>query len=166
MEQLHADVLKKSMITAVINGGINAAISTGTFFKYGSIPITLDHISNQEITVFGQGVLLALTISFMSTGINYLTFSKELKKKHEGIPFPHPFWPWGVKLALKNVLAAFGAAMIVAVLWQRFIGTIMVSPLAATMIMFVIAFFLVLYVSMSTMQSMLDTYAGDKANGA
>jgi hypothetical protein len=149
-----AGIVKKSMIGAVITGCINAAINAGVFFKHESVPITLDHISNQEVTVFGQGVMLALMLSLISTGVNYLTFSKDLRKANEGAPFPQPFWPWGVKLAIRNALTAFGAAMVVAVIWQRFIGTVMVPPLAATLIMFVIAFLLVLYVSMATMGAM------------
>lgn len=160
MDALKADLVKKSMISAVINGVINAAISASAFFKHELVPITLDHISNQEVTVFGEGVMLALLLSLILTGVNYMTFSKDLRKANEGASFPHPFWPWGAKLAVRNGITAFGAAMVIAVIWQRFIGTVMVSPLAATLIMFIIAFLLVFYVSMATMEAMLRAQDG------
>jgi uncharacterized PurR-regulated membrane protein YhhQ (DUF165 family) len=48
--------------------------------------------------------------------------------------------------------------MVIAVLWQRFIGTVIVSPMVATFIMFVIAFLLILYVSMATMGAMAKAH--------
>jgi len=58
MDISKAEVVKKSMIGPLINGVINGGISAVSFFKHESVSITLDHISNQEVTVFGQGVLL------------------------------------------------------------------------------------------------------------
>lgn len=57
-------------------------------------------------------------------------------------------------------MTAFGTAMVIAVIWQRFIGTVMVSPITATLIIFIIAFLLVLYVSMATMGAMLHAQKG------
>ena len=154
MDISKAEIVKRSMISAVINGLINAGISAGSFFSQESVPITLDHISNQEVTVFGQGVLLAFMLTLILTGINYLTVAKDMRNK--GIAFPHPFWPWGAKLAVRNGLTAFGAAMVVAVVWQRFIGPVMVPPLLATLMMFVIAFLFTVYASVATTSAMLD----------
>jgi hypothetical protein len=126
------------------------------FFTQESVPITLDHISNHEVTVFGQGVLLACMLTLILTGINYMTVAKEMRKSQEGIAFPHPFWLWGAKLAVRNGLAAFGAAMVVAVLWQRFVGTVMVPPFLATLVMFVIAFLFTVYASVATTSAVLE----------
>jgi len=130
MDISKASIVKKSMIGAVINGVVNAGIAARAFFKNESVPITLDHISNREVTVFGEGVLLAFMLTLILTGVNYMTVAKDLRKRNEGSPFPHPFWPWGAKLALRNGLTAFGAAMVVAVMWQRYMGTVIVSPRA------------------------------------
>ena len=130
MDISKASIVKKSMIGAVINGVVNAGIAARAFFKHDSVPITLDHISNREVTVFGEGVLLAFMLTLILTGVNYMTVAKDLRKRNEGSPFPHPFWPWGAKLALRNGLTAFGAAMVVAVMWQRYMGTVIVSPRA------------------------------------
>jgi hypothetical protein len=155
MKPSNESIMKASLINSLINGGINAAISWFTFSKHNIIPITLDHISNHEVTVLGQGVLLALLLSLILTGVNFAVFSKELRKANDGQRFRHPFWPWGVQLAVRNSLTAFGVAMVVAVLWQRFIGTVLVPPAAATIIMFFVAGGLVFYVSMATMKTML-----------
>lgn len=156
MDYSKANIVKKSIIGAVINGVINAVINAGAFFKHESVPITLDHISNQEVTVFGQGVLLAFMLTLILTGVNYMTVLKDLRKVNEGKTFPHSFWHWGAKLAVRNSLTAFGAAMVVAVMWQRFIGTVMVPPLIATLMIFVIAFLFTIYASVATTGAMLS----------
>jgi hypothetical protein len=160
MDISKAEIVRKSMIGAVINGVINAGIAARAFFKLESVPITLDHISNRDVTVFGQGVLLAFMLTLILTGVNYMTVAKDLRKRNEGEPFPHPFWPWGAKLALRNGLTAFGAAMVVAVMWQRFIGTVMVPPFIATLMMFVIAFLFTVYASLATTNAMLRAQKG------
>lgn len=152
MDATRAEIVRKSMIGALINGVINAGISGVSFFKQEAVPVTLDHISNHEITVFGQGVMLALMLTLILTGVEFSTVAKGMRKK--GAAFHRPFWPWGAKLAVRNALTAFGAAMIVAVLWQRFIGTVMVSPLVATLIMFALAFLFTVYTSMATTLAM------------
>jgi hypothetical protein len=155
-----ADIVKKSMISALINGVINAGISAVSFFKHESVPITLDYISNQEVTVFGKGVLLAFMLTLILTGVNYVNVAKDMRKTHAGEASPHPFWPWGAKLAIRNGLTAFGAAMVVAVMWQRFVGTVMVSPLLATLMMFAVAFLFTVYANVATTGAMLDTQKG------
>lgn len=161
MEISKADIVKKSMVGALINGFINGGISAATFFRHESVPITLDHISNQEVTVFGQGVMLALMLTLILTGVEFSTLAKRMRK--EGAPFSRPFWPWGAKLAVRNGLAAFGAAMVVAVMWQRFVGTVTVPPLVATLLMFAIAFLFTVYTSLSTAGAMLNLHHGSQA---
>jgi len=160
MDISKTEIVKKSMVGAVINGIINAGIAAVAFFKHESVPITLDHISNREVTVFGEGVLLAFMLTLILTGVNYMTVAKDLRKRNEEEPFPHQFWPWGAKLALRNGLTAFGAAMVVAVMWQRFIGTVMVPPFIATLMMFVIAFLFTVYASVATTNAMLSVQKG------
>lgn len=152
----NSEIIKGSLIGGFINGVINGGISAASFYKHESVPITLDNISTHEISVFGQGVLLAFMLTLILTGVNYATVAKGMRKAEGGKAFPHPFWPWGAKLALRNGLAAFGAAMVVAVLWQRFVGTVMVSPLVGTLIMFVIAFLFTVYASLATTTAMVE----------
>lgn len=147
-------IVKRSLTGALINGVINAGISATSFFKHESVPITLDHISNHEVTVFGQGVMLALMLTLILSGIEFATVVKGMRK--EGENFQHPFWPWGAKLAVHNGLTAFGAAMVFAVIWQRFIGTVMVPPLVATLIMFALAFLFTVYTSLATTSAIVS----------
>ena len=85
MDTSQAGLFKHALVGAVINGVINAVISGFTFFKHDSVPITLDHISNHEVTVFGQGVMLALVLSLILTGIEYKMFSQRLRKANAGL---------------------------------------------------------------------------------
>ena len=90
MEMSNAEVVKKSVVSAIINGVINGGISAASFYKLDAVPITLDHISNHEVTVFGQGVLLAFMLTLILTGINYMTVAKELRKAAGEPRFPAP----------------------------------------------------------------------------
>jgi len=154
MKVTQRQVIRNSIAGGAINGAINGGISAMSFFRQDEVPITLDSISNQEVTVFGQGVLLAFMLTLILTGINYAGVVKALKKKGESAP--PPFWTWGARLALRNALAAFGAAMIIAVLWQRFVSTVMVSPTVATAILFVMAFLFTVYAGVATAGTMLE----------
>jgi hypothetical protein len=47
------------------------------------------------------------------TGLNYMIVLEELHKGNEGKTFFYSFWPWGVKLAVRNGMTASGAAMVI-----------------------------------------------------
>jgi hypothetical protein len=80
--------------------------------------------------------LLALVLTLIPTDFNYMIVLKELHKVNEGKTFVHSFWPWGVKLAVRNGMTAFGAATVIAVLWRGLIETVMVPALIATPMIF------------------------------
>ena len=46
--------------------------------------------------------------------------------------------------------------MVAAVMWQRFVGTVMVPPLVATLLMFAMAFLFTVYASVATTGAMLN----------
>jgi hypothetical protein len=49
------------------------------------------------------------------------------------------FLPTGLRIALLNTFLVFGAFVAIAVLWQRFVGTVMVGPLVATLVVAAVA---------------------------
>ncbi len=126
---------KKSEITkgALINGVINAVINGGLqyFFLKDKAPIALsvDSITNTEETVLGATVGLALSLAMILTVVAYFTI------KGEKVPFfPTAFW-----LTIKHGFFTFGIITALAVLWQRYMGTVEVSLVTALIVIGVIA---------------------------
>jgi hypothetical protein len=99
--------------------------------------------------------MLALMLTLILTGVHYMTVAKDMRKADKEGAFPYTFWPWGGKLAVRNGLTAFGAAMVVAVMWQRIVGTVMVPPFVATLIMFALAVLFTVYTSLATTGAMV-----------
>ncbi len=126
---------KKSKLIqgAVITGAINAVINGGVqyfFLKHlSSIPISVDSITNTDDTVLGTAVMLAITLSMILTLVGY--FGIKSKKT--------AFFPTTVWLAIKHGFFTFGVLTSLAVLWQKYMGTVEVSLVSALIIIGVIA---------------------------
>jgi hypothetical protein len=119
---------------AVISGGINAVINgiIHWFQVKGQplISITADSISTKEHTVMGSAIILAFTLSAIIACISWFTFKGSAKPK---------FFPGGVLLILKNAFLLFGLFVTLAILWQRIVGTVEVTPLTAAVVVGMIA---------------------------
>lgn len=139
-----AALAKAAIIPGVINGLLNGTIQWFTFSKETQIQITGDSISSNDLAVFGVALQVALTISIMSTTVAYLTYKS---------PVPKPsYFPRVFLVTIKHVFFAFGIGTSLAILWQRFFGTIMVSPVAATVMIAVIAGIASWFVSWMTLR--------------
>lgn len=129
------DAQKKSKLLqgAILTGVINAAINGGIqyFFLKGheTIPISVDAITNTEETVLGTAVVLAITLSIILTLVAYFGIKEEKA----------PFWPTTFWLTIKHGFFTFGVITSLAVLWQRYMGTVEVSLVSALIIIGVIA---------------------------
>jgi hypothetical protein len=122
-------IRKGAIINGFINALINGAIQAWTLSGETSVPLSVDGITNDEHTVFGAAVPLAVSLAMILTGISYLS-----------IPTPRPrFFPRFVGLVLKHGFFVFGVIVSFAVLWQRFLGSIPVSAPVAVAILAVIA---------------------------
>lgn len=126
---LPADLLKGALITGMINAVINGAIQAFLLAGQGPVAITVDSISSTEHTVLGGAVLLATSLAMILTAIGYLTLKAPKR----------PFVPVGLWLVIKHGLFTFGAVVAVAILWQRFVGTVVVSVPTAVVILGVVA---------------------------
>ena len=113
------------VINAVINGGIQYFFLKG----HSSIPISVDSITNTTETVLGTAVMLAITLSMILTLVAY--FGIKGKKA--------AFFPTTFLLTLKHGFVTFGILTSLAVLWQKYVGTVEVSLVSALIIIGVIA---------------------------
>lgn len=122
-------LLKGAVITGIINAIINGGIQY--FFLKGnsSIPISVDSITNDTATVLGTAVMLAITLSMILTLVAYFG----IKEKKAAL-FPTTFL-----LTLKHGFVTFGILTSLAVVWQKYVGTVEVSLVSALIIIGVIA---------------------------
>lgn len=118
------EIAKGAAISGVINAVINGAIQWFLLAGHGPLPLTVDGITNDEHTVFGAAVPLAVSLAVILTAVAYTTLKK---------PRP-PLYPTFLWLAVKHGFFALGVVVTFAVLWQRIFGSITV-PLAVAVIL-------------------------------
>ena len=126
---LDQKLLKGAVITGVINAFINAGVQYFTLKDKGLIPISVDSITNTDETVLGTAVSIAISLSMMLTLIAYFTLKEE-----KVAFFPKALW-----LTIKHGFFTFGVLTSLAVLWQKYMGTVEVSLLTALLIIGIIA---------------------------
>lgn len=124
-----ATILRGAVIGGITNGLINAAIQAWLLWDRASIPLTVNGIINDEQTVLGEAVPLAVTLAMILTVIAYLTL-----KAPKRAFLPSVLW-----LTIKHGLFVFGLIVSLAVVWQRTMGTVSVSLLPALIILSMIA---------------------------
>ena len=122
-------ILSGAAISGVINGLINGVIQWYLLRGSTSIPLSVDAIANDELTVLGTVVPLAVTLAMILTVVTYWTL-KAPKQRF----FPGVLW-----LTIKHGVFAFGLIVGAAVAWQRLVGSVDVSLAAAVIILGVIA---------------------------
>jgi hypothetical protein len=148
---------KDSLIGAAINAAINGAIAWFTFRGAAQVPMTLDLISTQENSVWGQGVSLALALGVILTLVAWKIYSGQVAKSHPALAarVRRPLFPTVAGIALNNAMSLFGWFVVLAVLWQRMLGTIYVSPLAAAVLVGLFAGILTVLVEVRTKRALL-----------
>lgn len=120
------NAITTGVLNAIINGPINGFMVRGETELF----LTTDSITSEERTVLGGAVILATLLAVILTSIGYFTFKSEKKP---------PYFPKGLMLTLKNAFFTFGVLTSLAILLQRFAGSIAVTPVSSAMIVAVIA---------------------------
>lgn len=112
----HDAILKGALLSGAINAVINGAIQWVLLSGHGPLALTVDAITNDEHTVFGSAVPLAVSLAMILTAVAYSTV-KGTKP---------PFYPTFLWMTVKHGFFALGVLITFAVLWQRLLGTIIV----------------------------------------
>ncbi len=123
-----------ALIPGALNAVINGAIAYATAFSGAtSVPLTLDLVSSKQHTVWGQGVVLAFALGIILSLITAFSFRKRIAQAGPALAdrLNRPMFPTVLGIALGNGMALFGWFVAIAVLWQRFLGSIEVGPIAA-----------------------------------
>jgi hypothetical protein len=116
-------ILKGALLSGGINAVINGAIQWYLLSGQGPLPLTVDGITNDDTTVFGAAVPLAVSLAMILTAVAYSTVKP---------PKPN-FYPTFLWMVVKHGFFALGVLVTFAVLLQRLLGTITV-PLSVAMI--------------------------------
>lgn len=146
---------------ALISGGLNAVINgvIGWFMFQGKdvIPLTVDTISAHEKTVFSTGVMTAFILSVILGAIAFSTFGKKARglQLAPSELLDRPFFFFGVRTILFYSLFVFGTAALIALFLQKFVGTILVTPFVAAMLLGVIAGIAAWFINAAVMKAML-----------
>lgn len=128
-DNIKSKLIKGAIITGVINAFINGGIQYFLLKGHSEIPISVDSITNEVETVLGTAVMLAITLSMILTVVAWFGI-KEKKSK---------LFPTTILLTLKHGFVTFGILTSLAVLWQKYMGTVEVSLLSALIIIGVIS---------------------------
>lgn len=116
-------------VSGVINAIINGAVQWFLLPKEGSLPLTVDCISNDEHTVFGAAVPLAVSLAAILTAVAYKTVKP---------PKPR-FYPTFLWMTVKHGFFTLGVIVTFAVLWQRVFGSLLVSHTVGVVILGLVA---------------------------
>lgn len=134
-------IRKEAIISGLINAVVNGVIGWLMFRGKDVVPLTVDTISAHEKTVFSTGVMTAFMLSVILGAIAFFNFSKKARSQRLASPelVNRPFFFFGVRTILFFALFAFGTAALVALFIQKFLGTILVLPVVAAILLGLIA---------------------------
>jgi hypothetical protein len=133
--------LVESLPGGLVNGAINGAIAWSGFKVSETVPLSVDSIAAPGVTALGNSATVAFALTFIITSITFVVFRAGARKS-EAAPralVDLRYWPTGLGIALRHTLLVFGGFVAVAVLWQRFAGTLLVGPGVATLVVAVVA---------------------------
>jgi hypothetical protein len=153
--------VKDALIPGAINAVINGAIAWSGFKAAPAVPLTLDLISTREHTVWGQGVTLAFALGVILTLVTAKVFARHAVKADPSLAprVQRPIFPFVAGVALGNAAALFGWFVALAVLWQRVVGTVAVSPGAAAALVGLLAGVITVIVEVRTKKALLRSPA-------
>lgn len=125
--------------SALVSGLINAGFAWPNFSQHDRIALSVDTIGSADVTALGAAATVTFSITFLLTCIKFFSYRRTALKRGETDIGAVPFFPTGLGIALHYTLFAFGTFVALAVLWQRFFGSVYVTPLAATAIVAIVA---------------------------
>ena len=149
--------IQDSLVPALLNALINGGIAYAGFKAQASVPLTLDLISNRQTTVWGEGVTLTFALGIILSIITAKLFARHAVKADPALAplVLRPIFPAVAWIALGNAIVLFGWFVALAVLWQRLMGSIDVTPLVASVLVGVLAAVVTIAVEVRTKRALL-----------
>lgn len=149
--------IQDALIPALINAIINGGIAYSGFSKQATVPLTMDLISSKQHTVWGEGVILAFALGVILSIVTAKIFASHAVKADATLAplVKRPLFPFVFGIALNNGFALFGWFVALAVLWQRLVGSVEVSPVMAASLVGLLAAVITLIVEVRTKRALL-----------
>ncbi|END5389954.1 permease [Vibrio vulnificus] len=149
--------VKDSFIAGLINGAINGYIASHHFKGMSSVPMSMEMISNSQVTVWGQAISLTFGLGIILSLITSTLFLRQLKISHPQYrhELQRSFWKDLLPIALMQAVALFGWFVALAVIWTKYAGVVMVSPMAAVVLTGLFAFVITIVVEVRTKSSII-----------
>ncbi|MGL5025259.1 MAG: hypothetical protein ACRC6P_04740 [Shewanella oncorhynchi] len=149
--------VKDSLVGGVINGAINGYIASYHFKGMDSVPMSLNMITNSEVTVWGQAVSLTFGLGIILSLITSKIFILQLKKSHPQHvnQLQSGFWSHLLPIAVIQAAALFGWFVALAVIWTKYAGEVLVSSSSAVMLVGLFAFIITIAVEVRTKKSII-----------
>jgi hypothetical protein len=124
------EIDKGAITGGVINAVINGLINWFQVRNLDQVLVTDNLISSEEHTLFSGAVPLAVSLAFILSGVAYATTK---------LPEKPAYFPKYFVKSLWYAFATFGIVVTLGVIWQRFMGSVSISPLAAAVCAGIIA---------------------------
>ncbi|RIZ52650.1 permease [Vibrio sp. PID23_8] len=149
--------VQDSLVVGIINGLINGYIAYMHFEPMGVVPVSINLVRHEQITVWGEAITLTFGLGIILSLITSKLFLCHLGKAYpEALPqMASSFWADLVPIALKHSAALFGWLTVLALLWTQYIGKVMVSAYIAAVMVGMFAFFITLILEVRTKNSLL-----------
>ncbi|EGR1418300.1 permease [Vibrio cholerae] len=141
----------------MINGAINGYIASYHFKGMDSVPMSLNVITNSEVTVWGQAVSLTFGLGIILSLITSKLFLHQLNKSHPQYvqQLQSGFWSNLVPIAVGQAAALFGWFVALAVIWTKYVGEVSVSSASAVLLVGLFAFIITIAVEVRTKKSII-----------
>ncbi|EKF9278339.1 permease [Vibrio cholerae] len=149
--------LKDSLVGGMINGAINGYIASYHFKGMDSVPMSLNVITNSEVTVWGQAVSLTFGLGIILSLITSKLFLHQLNKSHPQHvqQLQSGLWSNLVPIAVGQAAALFGWFVALAVIWTKYVGEVSVSSSSAVLLVGLFAFIITIAVEVRTKKSII-----------
>ncbi|EGR5120988.1 permease [Vibrio cholerae] len=141
----------------MINGAINGYIASYHFKGMDSVPMSLNVITNSEVTVWGQAVSLTFGLGIILSLLTSKLFLHQLNKSHPQHvqQLQSGFWSNLVPIAVAQAAALFGWFVALAVIWTKYVGEVSVSSSSAVLLVGLFAFIITIAVEVRTKKSII-----------
>nr|WP_269452893.1 permease [Vibrio cholerae] len=122
-----------------------------------SVPMSLNVITNSEVTVWGQAVSLTFGLGIILSLITSKLFLHQLNKSYPQHvqQLQSGFWSNLVPIAVGQAAALFGWFVALAVIWTKYVGEVSVSSSSAVLLVGLFAFIITIVVEVRTKKSII-----------